>query len=240
MGDLWCSFLLIPSKVTLLFPITILLRNEIHGISLPLRNLMFSSGQFSRSVVSDSLRPHEWKHARPPCPSPTPGVYPNSCPLSQWCHPTISSSVVAFSSCPQSFPASGSFPMSQLFTSGGQRIGVSASTSVLPMNTQDSSPLGWTGWISLQSKGLFKHLLQLHSLKASVLGPRRRLSIKLSHPCITTRKTIALTIWTFVGKEISLVFNTLSRFVITFLPRSKHLLISWLLSLSQWIWSLRK
>ena len=108
--------------------------------------------QFSHSVVSDSLRPKEY--ARPPCPSPTPRVHPNWCPLSQWCHPTISSSVVPFSSCPQSFPASGSFPMSQLFASGGQSIGVSASTSVLPTNTQDWSPLGWTGWISLQSKGL--------------------------------------------------------------------------------------
>ena len=115
-------------------------------------SLTFSSVQFSLSVVS--LWPHELQHARSPCPSPAPGVYPNSCPLSQWCHPTISSSVVLFSSCPQSFPASGSFPMSQLFTSGGQSIGVSASASVLPMNTQDWSPLGWTGWISLRSKGL--------------------------------------------------------------------------------------
>ena len=104
--------------------------------------------------MSDSLQPHEPQHAGPPCPSPTPGVHSNLCPLSWWCHPTISSSVIPFSSCPQSFPESGSFPMSQLFTSGGQIIGVSASTSVLPMNTQDWSPLGWTGWISLQSKGL--------------------------------------------------------------------------------------
>ena len=110
--------------------------------------------QFSCSVVSNSLWPHEPQHARPPCPSPAPGVYPNSCPSSRWCHPTISSSVVPFSSCPQSFSASGSFPMSQLFTSGGRSTGVSASTSVLPMNTQDWSPLGWTGWIFLQSKGL--------------------------------------------------------------------------------------
>ena len=113
--------------------------------------IKFSSVQL---VVSNSLWPHEPQHARPPCPSPTPGAYPNSCPLSQWCHPTISSSVIPFSSCPQPFPASGSFQMSQLFTSGGQSIGVSASTSVLLMNTQDWSPLGWTGWISLQSKGL--------------------------------------------------------------------------------------
>ena len=106
--------------------------------------------------MSDSLQPHESQHARPPCPSPTPGVYPNSCPLNWWCHPTISSSVVPFSSCPQSLPASGFFPMSQLFAWGGQNIGVSASASVLPMNTQDWSPLGWTHWISLQSKGLWR------------------------------------------------------------------------------------
>ena len=110
--------------------------------------------QFSRSVMSDSLRPHGPQHARPPCPSPTPGVHPNPCPLSRWCHPTISSSVIPFSSCLQSFPTSGPFQMSQLFASGGQIIGVSASASVLPMNTQDWSHLGWTGWISLQSKGL--------------------------------------------------------------------------------------
>ena len=106
------------------------------------------SVQFSRTVVSDSLQPHELRHARPPCPSPTPGTYPNSCPLSRWCHPAISSSVVPFSSCLQSFPVSGSFPMSQFFASGGQSIGVSASASVLPMNIQSWFPLGWTGWIS--------------------------------------------------------------------------------------------
>ena len=110
--------------------------------------------QFSRSVVSNSLRPHELQHARPPCLSPTPGIHPNSCALSRWCHPAISSSVIPFSSCPQSLPASESFPMSQLFAWGGQSTGVSASASVLPMNIQDWSPLGWTGWISLQSKGL--------------------------------------------------------------------------------------
>ena len=115
---------------------------------------LLSSVQFSRSVMSDSWRPHESQHTRPPCPSPTPGVYPNSCPSSQWCHPAISSSVVPFSSCPQSLPASESFPMSQLFSWGGQSIGVSASASVLPMNIQNWSPLGWTGWISLQSRGL--------------------------------------------------------------------------------------
>ena len=113
-----------------------------------------SSVQFSCSIVSDSLWPHGLQHARPPCPSPTPRVHPNPCPSSRWCHPTISSSVVPVSSCPQSFPASGSFQMSQFFASGGQSVGVSASTSVLPMYTQDWSPLEWTGWISLQSKGL--------------------------------------------------------------------------------------
>ena len=114
----------------------------------------FSWVQSSHSVVSNSLRPHELQHARPPFPSRTPRVYPNSCPSSQWCHPTISSSVVPFSSCPQSFQSSGSFQMSQLFTSGGQSIGVSASASVFPMNIQDWFPLGWTDWIFLQSKGL--------------------------------------------------------------------------------------
>ena len=126
----------------------------------------FSSVQFSHSVVSDSLRPHESQHTRPPCPSQTPGVYSNSCPSSRWCHPGISSSVILFSSCPQSLSASGSFSMSQHFTWGGQIFGVSASASVLPMNTQDWS-LGWIGWISLRSKGL-KNLLQHHSSKASI------------------------------------------------------------------------
>ena len=110
--------------------------------------------QFSRSVVTDSLRPHGLQHSRPPCQSPTPRVYSNSCPLSPWCHPAISSSVVPFSSCLQSFLSSGSFHMTQFFASGGQMIGVSASASVLPMNIQDWFPLGWTGWISVQSKGL--------------------------------------------------------------------------------------
>ena len=113
-----------------------------------------SSVQFSCSVVSDSLQPHELQHARLPCPSPTPRVHPNSCALSLWCHPTTSSSVMPFSSCPQSFPASGSFQMSQFFGSGSQSIEVSASASVLPMNIEGCFPLGWTGWISLQTKGL--------------------------------------------------------------------------------------
>ena len=130
----------------------------------------FSSVQFSCSFVSFSL-PHHWPHhARIPCPSPTPRVYPNSCPLSWWCHPTISSSVVPFSSCLQSFPSLGSFPMNQFFTSGGQSIGVSATTSVLPMNTQNWSPLGWTGWISLQSKGLSRVFSNTTVQKHQFLG----------------------------------------------------------------------
>ena len=116
--------------------------------------IWFSSVQFSHSVMSDSLRPHGLQHTRLPCPSLTPGACSNSCALSWWCHPTISSSVIPFSSCLQFFPASGSFQMSQLFASGGQSIGISASASVLPMNIQDWFPLGWTDWISLQSKGL--------------------------------------------------------------------------------------
>ena len=123
----------------------------IHG---PIRYVFITQVIFSRSVVSDSLRPHRLQHTRLPCPLPTPGAYSNSCPSSWWCHPNISHSVICFSSCLQSFPTPGSFQMSQLFASGGQDIGVAASTSVLPMNTQDWFPLGWTGWISLQSKGL--------------------------------------------------------------------------------------
>ena len=168
--------------------------------------MVFSSVQFSCAVVSSSLWPHELQHARPPCPSPTPGVYPNPCPPSRWCHPAISSSVVPFSSCPQSFPALGPFPMSQLFASGGQSIGVSASISVLPMNTQDWFPVARTGWISLQSKGL-SSLLKHHSSKVLILQHSAVFIVQLSHPYVTTGKTIALTRWTFVGKVMSLLFN---------------------------------
>ena len=130
------------------------------------------SVQFSHSVMSNSLWPYGLKHTRLPCLSPTPEVYSNSCPSSQWCHPTISSSVVPFSPCLQSFPESGSFPMSQFFASGGQRIGVSASASVLPMNIQDWFPLGWTGWISLQSKGLSRVFFNttVQSINSSALS----------------------------------------------------------------------
>ena len=139
---------------------------------------MFSSVQFSCSLVSYSLRPHELQHTRLPCPSPAPGAYPHSCPLSRWCHPTISSPVIHFSSCPQSFPASGSFQMSQFFTSGGQSIRVSASTSVLPMNTQDWFPLGWTGWISLKSKGLSKVFSNTTVKKHQIFGAQLSLKSK--------------------------------------------------------------
>ena len=163
-----------------------------------------ASSSSSIAQLCQTLRPHESQHARPPCPSPTPWVYSNSCPSSWWGHPAISSSVVPFSSCPQPLPESGSFPMSQLFIWGGQSIGVSASTSVLPMNTQDWSPLGWTGWISLQSKELSRVLsntiVQKHQFFSSQLSSQSN-----SHPYLTTGKNIALTRWTFVGKIMSLL-----------------------------------
>ena len=172
------------------------------------------SVQFRRSVVSNSLWPYELQHSRPPCPSPTPRVHPNPCPLCWWCYPTISSSVIPFSSCPRSFLASGSFPMSQFSASGGQSIGVSASTSVPPMNTQDWFPLGCTGWISAV-QGILKSLLQHHSSKASILWCSAFFTVQLSHPYMTTGKTIALTRWTFFDKVMSLLSNMLSRLVIT-------------------------
>jgi len=192
-------------------------------------NHSFSWVQFSCLVVSDSSQSHESQHARPPCPSPTPGVHPNSCPSSRWCHPAISSSVVPFSSCSQSLPVSESFPMGQLFAWGGQSIGVSALASVLPKNTWDWSPSEWPGWISLQSKWC-SSLLQHHSSKSSIRWCSALFIVQLSHPYMTTWKTIAITRQILVGKVRSLLFNMLSRLVITFLPRSKRLLISWLQS----------
>ena len=184
--------------------------------------VQFSSVQFSQSVVSDSLRPHELQHTRPLCPLPTPGVHPNPCPSSWWCHPTISSSVIPFSSCPQWFPASGSFQMSQLFTSCGQSIGVSASTSVLPMNTQDWSPLGWTVGSPCsprdsQESSPTPQFKSINSLALSFLYS----PTLIYSPYMTTGKSIALTKWTFIGKVMSLLFNMLSRLLIAFLPRSK-------------------
>ena len=178
------------------------------------------------SIVSDSLRPHELQHARPSCPSPTPGVYSNSCPLSRWCHLTISSSVVPFSSCPQPFPTSGSFQIGQLFASGGQNIG-SFSFNISPSNEHPgliSFRMDWLDLLAIQ--GTLNSLLQHHSSKASILWCSVFFIVQLSHPYMTTGKTIALTRRTFVGKVTSLLFNMLSRLVITFLPRSKCLFIS--------------
>ena len=157
--------------------------------------------QFSSVARScPTLRRHELQHARPPCPSPTPGVHPNPCPLSQWCHPTISSSVIPFS-WPQSFPTSGSFPVSQLFSLGGQHIGVSAATSVLPMNIQlISFRMDWLDLLAVQ--GTLKNLLQHHSWKASILWCSAFFIVQLSHPYMTTEKTIALTRWTFVDSSL--------------------------------------
>ena len=182
--------------------------------------------------MSDSLRLHELQHARPPCPSPTPRVHSGSHPSSQWCHSAISSSVVPFFSCPQYLPASKSFPVSQLFAWGGQSIGVLASTSVLPKNTRtDLLQNGLVGSPCSPRDSLLQH----HSSKASVLPCSAFFIVQLSHPYMTTGKTIALTRWTFVNKVMSLLFNMLSRLVITFLPRSKRLLISWLQSPSAMI-----
>ena len=161
---------------------------------------------------------HKLQHPRPPCPSPTPGVHPNSCPSSRWCHPAISSSAIPFSSCLLSLPVSESFPLNQFFTWGGQSTGVAALVFFLLKNNP----------------------LQHHSSKASILQCSAFFTVQLSHPYMTTGKTIALTRWTFVGKVMSLLFNVLSRLVITFLPRSKHLLISWLPSPSAVILEPRK
>ena len=160
----------------------------------------FKNVQFSHSGVSDSLQPHGLQHARLPCPSPTPGAHSNSCPSSHWCHPTISSSVIPFSSHLQSFPASGSFPISQFFASGGQRIGVSASAPVLPMNIKDWFPLGLTAQGLLAAQGTLKSLLQHHSSKASILQCSAFFIVQLSHPYMTTAKMIALTRWTLLAK----------------------------------------
>ena len=171
------------------------------------------------------MRPHELQHARPPCSSPTPRACSNSCLLNRWCHPIISSSVIPFSSRLRSCPVSGSFPMSQFFASGGQSTGVSASTSVLPMNIQDWFPLGLTGLISLQSKGLSRVFSNTTFQKQKFFVNSAFFIVQLSHLYMTTGKTIALIRRTFVGKVMSLLFNMLSRWIIAFLPKSKHLLI---------------
>ena len=211
--------------------------------------------KWSCSVVSDSSRPRGLHPSRPlrpwdfagkstgvgsrlPCPSPTPRVYSNSCLLSRWCHPTISSSVFPLSSCLQFFPAAGSFLISWLLASRGQSIGASASASALPMSIQCWFILELTSLIFLNSKGLSR-VFSSTSLKASFLQHSAYFIVQFSHPSVTTEKTIALTIWTFVGNVMSLLFNTLPKFVIAFLPRSKHLLISWLQSPSAVILELK-
>ena len=179
---------------------------------------------FSLPVMSDSLQCHRLHHARPPYPSPFSRVCPSSCSLHQWCHPAISSSDALFSLYPQSFPALGTFPMNHLFTSAHQNTGASVSASVLPMNIQGWFPLRLTGLVSLLFQGTFRS----YSSKASILWHFAFFTIQISQQYMTTGKTIGLTIWTFVGGVMSHLFNTLSRFVIAFLPRSNCLLISWL------------
>ena len=200
--------------------------------------IYFSSVQSSCSVLSNSLWPHGLQHTRLPCPSPTPRAYSNSCPLSWLCHPTISSSVVPFSSCPQSFPASFS-------NESALRIRWpkywSFSFSISPSNKYSgliSFRMGWLDLLAVQ--GTLKSLLQHHSSKASILQRSFFFIVQLSHPYMTTGKTIALTRRTFVGKVMSLLFNMLSRLLILFLPRSKHLFISWLQSPSAVILELQK
>ena len=162
--------------------------------------------------MSDSLWPHESQHARPPCPPPTPRVHSDSRPSNQWCHPAISSSVVPFSSCPQSFAASESFPMSQLFASGGQSTGVSALAAFPPMKSQGWSPLEWTGWISLQSKGLSRVFSNTTVQEHQFFGAQPS-SQSNSHLYMTTGKTIALTRWTFVQK-----ISDLPMWLLLFIP----------------------
>ena len=200
----------------------------LQGDSLPAKPpgkpIKWSSVQFSHSVVSDSLQPHESQHARPPCPLPTPGVYPNPCPSSRWCHPTISTSVVPFSSCPQSFPASGSFPMSQLFTSDWPNY-CNFSFSISPSNEHPgliSFRMDWLDLLAVQgtSKSLLQHHKSVNYLELSFLYSPPFTSIHYYWKNLTRQ--------TFVDKVISLLLNMLSRLVITFFPRSKCLLISWL------------
>ena len=189
---------------------------------------MHTSVQFSHSVMSDSLWPHESQHARPPCPSPTPRVHSDSRPSSQWCHPAISSSIVPFSSCPQSLPASVFSSESTLRIRWPKYW--SFSFSIIPSKEHPglfSFRMDWLDLLAVQ--GTLKSL-QHHSSKASILRRSAFFTVQLSHPCMTTGKTIALTRLTFVGKVMSLPLNMLSRLVITFLPRSKRLLILWLQS----------
>ena len=189
---------------------------------------IFGSVQFSCSVMSNSLWPHESQHARPPCPSATPRVHSNSRPLSRWCRPAILSSVIPFSSCPQYLPVSGSFPVSQLSIRWPNYWSLNYwSFSISPSNEHPGLVFFRMDWLDFPAvQGTLKSLLQHHSSKASMLRHSAFFTVQLSHPYMTTGKTIALTRQTFVGKVMSLLLNMLSRLVITFLPRSKHLLIS--------------
>jgi len=180
--------------------------------------------------MSDSLQPHELQYARPPCPSPAPGVHPNPCPSSRWCHPAISSSVIHFSSCPHSFPVSGSFQNESAFHIRWPEYW-SFSFNISPSNEYPGLISFGMDWLDLLAvQGTLKSLLQHHSSKASILWCSAFFIVQLSHPYMTTGKTIDLTRWTFVGKVMFLLLNMLSRLVITFLPRSKYILISWLQS----------
>ena len=193
-----------------------------------LHNKIYQSRKFSSVTQScPTLRPHRLQHTRLPCSSPTSGAYSNSCPLSWWCHPTISSSVIPFSSHLQTFPASGSFPVDQFFAWGGQTF----SFSISPSNEYSGLICFRTDWLDLLVvQGTLKSLLKHHSSKASILWRSAFFIVQLSHPYMTTGKTIAMTSWTLVGKVTSLLFNMLSSLVIVFLPRSKRLLISCLQS----------
>ena len=204
---------------------------EVREIENSSKNCIWLLLVVSHFVMSDSLQPRGLQHARLPGPSPSPTACSNLCPLSWWCHPTISSSVTPFSSCLQSFPASGSIPMSGLSISVGQSIGASASASVLPMNILGWLLLGLTCLISLLSKGLSRVLSNTTIWRHQFFDLQPSLWSN-SHLYVTTEQTVALTRQTFVSKVLSLLFDMLSRFVIAFLPRYKHLLISWLQSLS--------
>ena len=195
-----------------------------------LSNIAFSPSVQLFSHVCCKEWPHGLQHARLFCPSLTPRAFSNSCPSSRWCHPTVSCSVISFSSCLHSFPASGSFPMSSFIASDGQSIVASATASVLPMNIKDWLPLGLTGFDLLAVQGTPESLLQHHSLKALILWRSAFFMVQFSRLYIITGKTIDFTIWTFVSKVTSLLFNMLSRLVIAFLPRRKCLLISQLQS----------
>ena len=210
-------------------------------LTLPFLLLLFQSGQFSSVAQSCPTLWDPMNCSTPglPVPSPTPGVHSNSCPSSQWCHPAISTSIVHFSSCPQSFPASGSFPVSQLFAWGGQSIGVSALASVLPINTQDWSPLEWMIGSPCSPRDS-QESSTTPQFKSIILRRSAFFTVQLSHPYMTTGKTTALTRQTFVGKAMSLLFNMLSRLDITFLPRSKRLKFHGCKHHLQWFWSPKK